>query len=63
VRAVGDFRGRFSLLSRERRVIQKIEENVGTVDDAGLKAFLVVMEQGRRVNIGALEDALKKGIV
>jgi len=44
-------------------VIRKIEENVGTVGDAGLKAFLVVMSQGHRVNIGALEDALKEGIV
>ena len=64
VRAVGDFRGRLALLNRGQRwVIRKIEENVGTVDDAGLKAFLVVMAQGHRVNIGALEDALKEGIV
>jgi len=64
VRAVGDFRGRLELLNRGQRwVIRKIEENVGTVDDAGLKAFLVVMAQGHRVNIGALEDALKEGIV
>jgi nitronate monooxygenase len=64
VRAVGDFRGRLELLNRGQRwVIRKIEQNVGTVYDAGLKAFLVVMAQGHRVNIGALEDALKEGIV
>ena len=64
VRAVGDFRGRLELLNRGQRwVIRKIEENVGTVSDAGLKAFLVVMAQGHRVNIGALEDALKEGVV
>jgi nitronate monooxygenase len=64
VRAVGDFRGKLELLNRGQRwVIRKIEENLGTVSDAGLKAFLVVMAQGHRVNIGALEDALKEGIV
>ena len=44
-------------------MIRKIEEDVGTVDNAGLKAFVVVMEQRHRVNIGALEDPLKEGIV
>jgi nitronate monooxygenase len=64
VRAVGDFRGKLELLNRGQRwVIRKIEENIGAVDDAGLKAFLVVMAQGHRVNIGALEDALKEGVV
>jgi nitronate monooxygenase len=64
VRAVGDFRGKLELLNRGQRwVIRKIEENAGTVGDAGLKAFLVVMAQGHRVNIGALEDTLKEGVV
>src|SRR5713101_4312040 len=64
VRAIGDFKGKLELLNRGQRwVIRKIEENVGTVGDAGLKAFLVVMAQGHRVNIGELEDALKEGIV
>ena len=64
VRAVADYSGKLELLNRGQRwVIRKIEENVGTVGDAGLKAFLVVMAQGHRVNIGALEDALKEGIV
>ena len=64
VRAVGDFRGKLELLNRGQRwVIRKIEENVATVGDPQLKAFLVVMAQGHRVNIGALEEALKEGVV
>ncbi len=64
VRAVGDFRGKVELLNRGQRwVIRKIEENVATAGDAPLKAFLVVMADGHRVNIGALEEALKKGLV
>ncbi|HEV2171660.1 MAG TPA: DUF6306 domain-containing protein [Candidatus Binatus sp.] len=63
IRAVEDFRGKLELLNRGQRwVIRKIEENVATVADAPLKAFLVVMAQGHRVNIGALEDALKEGL-
>lgn len=63
VRAVADFRGRLDLLNRGQRwVIRKIEENTATVRDAHLSAFLVVMAEGHRVNIGALEDALKKGL-
>ncbi len=57
IRAVGDFRGKLELLNRGQRwVIRKIEENVPTIGDAQLKAFLVVMAEGHRVNIGALED-------
>ena len=64
IRAVGDFRGKLELLNRGQRwVIRKIEENVPTIGDAQLKAFLVVMAEGHRVNIGALEDALKQGVV
>src|SRR6202158_5212950 len=64
VRAVGDFRGKLELLNRGQRwVIRKIEENVPTIGDAQLKAFLVVMAEGHRVNIGALEDALKQGVI
>lgn len=63
VRAVADFRGRLDLLNRGQRwVIRKIEESVSTVNDDHLKAFLAVMAEGHRVNIGALEDALKKGL-
>jgi nitronate monooxygenase len=64
VRAVGDFRGKLELLNRGQRwVIRKIEENVPGIGDAQLKAFLVVMAEGHRVNIGALEEALKQGII
>ena len=63
VRAVADFRGRLDLLNRGQRwVIRKIEENVPGVSDDHLRAFLAVMAEGHRVNIGALEDALKKGL-
>ncbi len=63
VRAVADFRGRLDLLNRGQRwVIRKIEENGPTVSDDHLRAFLAVMAEGHRVNIGALEDALKKGL-
>jgi nitronate monooxygenase len=64
IRAVGDFRGKLELLNRGQRwVIRKIEENVPTIGDAQLKAFLVVMAEGHRVNIGALEEALKQGVI
>ena len=64
IRAVGDFRGKLELLNRGQRwVIRKIEEQVATIGDPALKAFLVVMAEGHRVNIGALEEQLKEGIV
>jgi nitronate monooxygenase len=64
VRAVGDFRGKLELLNRGQRwVIRKIEENVPGIGDAQLKAFLVVMAEGHRLNIGALEEALKQGVI
>ena len=62
VRAVGDFRGKLELLNRGQRwVIRKIDENLTTMSDARLHAFLKVMAKGHHVNIGALEDALKEG--
>jgi nitronate monooxygenase len=64
IRAVGEFRGKLELLNRGQRwVIRKIEENVPTIGDGHLKAFLVVMAEGHRVNIGALEESLKQGVV
>src|SRR5271169_1336973 len=46
VRAVTDFRGKLELLNRGQRwVIRKIEENLPTIGDAQLKAFLVVMAE------------------
>jgi nitronate monooxygenase len=63
VRAVQDFRGKLDLLNRGQRwVIRKIEENLTTVADRQLRAFLSVMAKGHHLNIGALEDALKEGL-
>jgi nitronate monooxygenase len=64
VRAVGDFKGKLELLNRGQRwVIRKIDENLSSIGDAQLEAFLRVMAKGHHVNIGALEDALKEGIL
>jgi len=63
VRAVNDFRGKLELLNRGQRwVIRKIEENLQSLTDADLRAFLDLMAKGHRVNIGALDDALKEGL-
>ncbi len=63
VRAVGDFRGKLELLNRGQRwVIRKIEENLATISDPVLRAFLSVMAKGHHMNIGALEEALKEGL-
>ena len=64
VRAVADFRGRLDLLNRGQRwVIRKIEEHLATVADPELHAFLSVMAKGHYINIGALEEALKEGML
>ena len=64
VRAVGDFKGRLELLNRGQRwVIRKIDESLPSVNDLYLQAFLRVMAKGHHVNIGALEDALKEGLL
>jgi Domain of unknown function (DUF6306) len=64
VRAVEGFRGKLELLNRGQRwVIRKIEENLATIADPGLRAFLAVMAKGHYMNIGALEDALKEGLL
>ena len=64
VRAMGDFRSKIELLNRGQRwVIRKIEENLATIADPGLRAFLSVMAKGHYMNIGALEDALKEGLL
>ena len=63
VRAVNDFRGKLELLNRGQRwVIRKIEEQLATIDDPELHAFLDLMAKGHHVNIGALDDALKEGL-
>jgi hypothetical protein len=64
VRAVGDFRGKLDLLNRGQRwVIRKIEESLPTITDPELRAFLSVMAKGHYVNIGAIEEALKEGLL
>jgi nitronate monooxygenase len=63
VRAVTGLRPKLELLNRGQRwVIRKIDENVGTVGDGELRAFLVVMAQGHHMNIGALDEALGRGL-
>jgi nitronate monooxygenase len=63
VRAVDDFRAKLELLNRGQRwVIRKIEENLATLNDPDLHAFLKLMAKGHEVNIGALDDALKDGL-
>jgi len=64
VRAVGDFRGKLDLLNRGQRwVIRKIEETLPAITDPELHAFLSVMAKGHYVNIGAIEEALKEGLL
>jgi hypothetical protein len=64
VRAVGDFKGKLELLNRGQRwVIRQIDENLTAINDTRLHAFLKVMAKGHHVNIGALEDALKEGLL
>jgi nitronate monooxygenase len=63
VRAVNDFRGKLELLNRGQRwVIRKIEENLASLSDADLHAFLALMAKGHHLNISALDDALKEGL-
>ena len=63
VRAVNDFHSKLELLNRGQRwVIRKIEENLASVADADLHAFLDLMAKGHHLNIGALDDALKEGL-
>jgi hypothetical protein len=64
VRAVADFRGKLELLNRGQRwVIREIDKNLPNIDDEPLRAFLRVMAKGHHVNIGALDDALKVGML
>jgi hypothetical protein len=64
VRAVADFRGKLELLNRGQRwVIREIDKNLPNIDAKPLRAFLRVMAKGHHVNIGALDDALKEGML
>ncbi|HVN26983.1 MAG TPA: DUF6306 domain-containing protein [Candidatus Binataceae bacterium] len=63
VRAVDDLRGKLELLNRGQRwVIRKIDENLATLSDPDLHAFLFLMAKGHKVNIGALDEALEEGL-
>jgi len=44
-------------------VIRKIDESLPSIADKQLQAFLRVMAKGHHINIGALEDALKEGLL
>jgi nitronate monooxygenase len=62
VRAIGNLKGKLELLNRGQRwVVRKIGEQVGTIADERLQAFLRVMADGHDVNIGALDKALADG--
>jgi nitronate monooxygenase len=62
VRAVPDFKGRLELLNRGQRwVIRKINEQLPSISDPSLQAFLRVMADGHETNIGALDKALAEG--
>lgn len=64
VRAVADFKGKLELLNRGQRwVVRKIGEQLGTVGDERLRAFLKLMAEGHDTNIGALEKALAAGML
>ena len=64
VRALGDLKSKLDLLNRGQRwVIRKIEEQLPSLAEARLKAFLTVMAQGHRVNVAAVDDALKAGMI
>src|SRR5579872_4565928 len=64
VRAVAEFKGKLELLNRGQRwVVRKIGEQLGTIDDERLRAFLKLMAEGHDINIGALEKALAAGML
>jgi len=64
VRAVADFKSKLELLNRGQRwVIRKIDESLPSISDEPLRAFLRVMAKGHHINIGALEEALKEGLI
>ncbi len=62
VRTTPNLKAKLELLNRGQRwVVRKINEQVDTIADERLQAFLKVMGQGHDVNIGALEKALAEG--
>jgi len=64
VRAVALFKDKLELLNRGQRwVIREIQETLPRVADQALHGFLVAMEEGHEINIRALEEALRKGVM
>ena len=62
VRGVPDFKAKLELLNRGQRwVIRKIGEQLPSISDPPLQAFLRVMADGHEINIGALDKALAEG--
>jgi len=58
------FAGKLELLNRGQRwVIRKIEENLATIADPGLRAFLSVMAKGHYMNIGAARRCAEEGLL
>jgi hypothetical protein len=56
------FQRRLELLNRGQRwVVRKIGEQIATIADRRLKAFLKVMADSHDINIGALDQALAEG--
>ncbi|MBF6569253.1 MAG: hypothetical protein IVW54_10310 [Candidatus Binataceae bacterium] len=63
VRAIAALPDKLALLNRGQRwVIKRINEKIPAIPDENLKAFLTVMAQGHELNIGALEEALRRGL-
>jgi hypothetical protein len=64
VRTTPNLKAKLELLNRGQRwVVRKINEQVDTIADERLQAFLKVMGQGHDVNISALEKALAEGLL
>ncbi len=64
VRALSDLKSKIELLNRGQRwVIRKIEERLPSLNDEGLRAFLLVMAKGHNMNIQAVDEAVKSGWV
>ena len=60
---IPEFKSKELLNRGQRWVIRKIDEMLPTLADQRLAAFLTVMAQGHRMNIGALDDALQRGML
>lgn len=62
VRVVPDFKAKLELFNRGQRwVTRKIGEQLPSISDPQLEAFLRMMPDGHETNIGALDKALGEG--